>query len=92
MKKFIENVKKLVEWLKSVASESDGSGSASRVVKLCITATCCASLLLVVLFKHDLPSAEQLKGLAQVIGMGSAAYALNQLKAGWVEGKGKTDA
>lgn len=76
-------VKSLVAWVRSVLSEKDGTGSASRVVKWMIASTCCLALLSVVWFKHDLPTADQLSALAKVIAAGSAAYAFNQIKNGW---------
>jgi hypothetical protein len=75
--------KAIVLWAKSILSEKDGTGSASRVVKWMIASTCCLALLCVVWFKHDLPSADQLSALAKVIAAGSAAYAFNQIKNGW---------
>jgi hypothetical protein len=86
IKKIISIVKRVVLWVKSIVSESDGSGSASRVGKLLIVSTCCVALLAVVWFKHDLPSADQLSALAKVIAAGSVAYTANQL-APWLLGK-----
>lgn len=86
MKKFISIIKRAIIWIKSIASESDGSGSASRVGKLLIISTCCVALLAVVWFKHDLPGADQLSALAKVIAAGSVAYTANQL-APWLLGK-----
>jgi hypothetical protein len=82
IKKVIGLIKKAIAWGKSVASESDGTGSASRVVKLLLASTCSAALLLYVFFKHDLPSADQLSALAKIIGAGSLGYVANMIKNG----------
>jgi hypothetical protein len=84
-------MKALASWVRSVLSEKDGTGSASRVVKWMIASTCCLALLAVVCFKHDLPSADQLSALAKVIAAGSTAYVFNQLKNGWT-GDGSSSA
>jgi hypothetical protein len=86
VKKIISIIKRAVLWVKSIASESDGTGSASRVAKLIIVISSMVALLAVVWFKHDLPSADQLSALAKVIAAGSVAYTANQLK-DWLAGR-----
>lgn len=73
-------VKQLVAWCKSVVSEQDGLGSASRVVKLAVVGSCAFCLVFVTVRTGQLPDADKLRALAEVIGMGSAAYAANMLK------------
>jgi hypothetical protein len=74
IKKIIEAAKRLVAFVKSILSERDGSGSASRAFKLMIGGSCCLCLVLVTVWNRQLPSPDQLKALAEVIGAGSAAY------------------
>lgn len=75
-----ETILKLSTFAKSVASEADGSGSASRVVALLVTVACMAALLLTVYYQHNLPSEDQLIGLAYVLACGVGAYGVNQIK------------
>lgn len=70
---------KVIAFIKSIFSESDGMGSASRTAKLTIIFTSMACLVFVVIVKKDLPTAEQLTALAKVIGAGSVAYVGNQI-------------
>lgn len=67
--------KKAFEWGKQVATGPDGMGSASRVVNLMVASTVCAVLIAHVLMHRELPQADQMYGLASLLGASSVAYA-----------------
>lgn len=79
MKKISDAFKKLVAWGKSVYSERDGSGSASRVHTGLIVIGVVAVLVIYVWFKRDLPSTDQMGGLAKILGVGTGSYGVNKL-------------
>lgn len=70
--------KALVNFGKSVLSESDGTGSASRTIGLTVTFGAIGVLIAVVWINHSLPTADQLYGLAALVTAGSGAYLGNK--------------
>lgn len=66
--------KKAFEWGKQVATGPDGMGSASRVVNLMVATTICGVLITHVILHRGLPQADQMYGLAALLGASSVAY------------------
>jgi len=77
----LANLKKLVAFGKEVISEPKGTGSNSRVVALLCALGAFLSLLGYLIYKHDLPTGDQLKGLAEFVGGGSVGYGANKVAA-----------
>lgn len=76
------------KWVKSIVSEQDGLGSASRIAKLSIIGSSVFCIVFVTLKTGQLPPAEELKALAEVITAGTVGYAANQLKEALSKDKG----
>lgn len=72
-------LKKAGGWLKSVASESDGSGSSSRIVVLMMSATVCGLLVAFFVIHKFLPEQGTLFGLAALVTAAAGGYAANKL-------------
>jgi len=69
-------IKKLIQWLKGVFSEPDGTGSASRVLGAAVVATMLFCIVFVCVKTSTLP--ENLGDAALVIGAGFSGYAANK--------------
>jgi len=74
-----EGFKKLGCWTKSVASESDGSGSSSRTALLLMTGTICGLLIAFFCVHSFLPDHDTLWGLAALLGCLTGAYSVNRM-------------
>ena len=71
--------KRAFEWGKQVATGNDGMGSASRVVNLMIATTVAGVLIAHVAMHRGLPQADQMYGLAAMLGASSVAYAAKSI-------------
>jgi hypothetical protein len=71
-------LKKAWGWLKSIPSESNGTGSASRIALLMIAATVCGVLIAHVWIHRTLPDKDTLEGLAALCSVGMGSYGLNK--------------
>jgi hypothetical protein len=67
------------KWGASVASEPNGTGSASRVCFFIVTATVCGVLAGHLYLKHSLPDQGTLLGLGGLLTAGSAGYGANKI-------------
>lgn len=72
-------VKRLIGFGKSVVSEVDGTGSASRSIGLIVAVVSMGALVAQVCIHHALPAPEQLYGLSSLVAAGSGAYAANKV-------------
>lgn len=77
--KIITFAKRGISWGRELATGNDGMGSASRVVALMVTTTVCGVLIAHVCMNHGLPDAQQLYGLAGLIGTGCGAFAVGKI-------------
>lgn len=73
-------VKTALGFGRSVLSERDGTGSASRSIGLIVTIGSIGVLVAHVWMHHSLPAPEQLYGLSALIAAGSGAYATNKIR------------
>jgi hypothetical protein len=72
-------VPKALNWLKSVSSEPDGNGSASRIIGISMTFTLIGLMIAFFCFTHGLPSPEQFYGMTALLGAASSSYVSNKL-------------
>jgi len=80
LSKLREWFEKLCTFAKSVASERNGTGSASRVVFIIVASGAMLTLLLYVYLRRELPESDKLSALAKIIGSGASGYLGNQIK------------
>lgn len=73
-------VKQGIAWGREVATGNDGMGSASRVVALIVTPSIMGCVVAHLFLNHGLPSAEQLYGVAAIIGAGCGAFAVGKFR------------
>jgi hypothetical protein len=76
--KITEGLHNLGGWTKSVASESDGSGSSSRTALLLMTTTICGLLIAFYHAHKFLPDHDTLYGLAALLACLTGAYGINK--------------
>lgn len=72
-------VEQVAKWGASVASEPNGTGSASRVCLFLITATVCAVLIGHLYLRHSLPDQVTLLGLGGLLTAGASGYGTNKV-------------
>lgn len=79
-----DNIKNLAKsamaWAKTIPSEPNGNGSSSRVIALLVAGTVVGVLIAYFVVRHELPDANQLYGLAAILGTGIGAYAANKFR------------
>jgi hypothetical protein len=80
IKTLIELGKRAFNWAKTIPSEPSGHGSSSRVIALIVTLTVAGLLIAFFKAKHELPSADQLYGMAAVLGTGMGGYVANRFR------------
>lgn len=66
-------------WFKSILSEHDGTGSASRWALFILVLTVCGVLIYSVAVHHELPSRDTLLGLSSLAGIGAGGYGVNRI-------------
>ena len=69
---------KVTGWIKSVASEPNGSGSSSRIALLMIAATICGLLIAYFRYHAALPDHDTLYGLASILTAIVGGYGINK--------------
>lgn len=73
-------VKAAVNWAKTIPSEPNGHGSSSRVIALSVSTAVVGVLIAYFKVRHELPSPEQLYGLAALLGTGIGGYVANRFR------------
>lgn len=75
--KIVVIAKAAMGWAKTIPSEPNGHGSSSRVIALAVAGTIVGVLIAYFVIRHELPSADQLYGLAALLGTGITGYVSN---------------
>jgi hypothetical protein len=70
-------VKAAMGWAKTIPSEPNGHGSSSRVIALSVAFTVVGVIIAYFAIRHELPSSDQLYGLAAILGTGISGYVSN---------------
>lgn len=78
-------VKNVANWAKTIPSEPNGHGSSSRVIALATAATVVGLMIAYFSVRRDLPSADQLYGLAAILGTGIGSYVANKFRSNRTE-------
>lgn len=78
--KIMAAAKAVAGWAKTIPSEPNGHGSSSRVIALAVAGTTVGLLIAYFRVRHDLPSPEQLYGLAAILGTGIGGYVANRFR------------
>jgi hypothetical protein len=78
--KIMDVVRAIGGWVKTIPSEPNGNGSSSRVIALVVSGTLMGLMISYFRVKHDLPSPDQLYGLAAILGTGVGGYVANRFR------------
>lgn len=73
-------VKGAMGWAKTIPSEPNGHGSSSRIIALSVALTIVGILIAYFCVRHELPTADQLYGLAAILGTGIGGYVANRFR------------
>lgn len=92
IKTLIEAGKQAFRWAKTIPSEPNGNGSSSRIIALVTTLTLTGLLIAFFKVKHELPTADQLYGIAAILGTGMGGYVANRFRRGGEDGDGDSNA
>ncbi len=76
----VTGVKAAAKWAKSIPSESDGTGSTSRIALLTLTFVIAGLLVAYYRYHHLLPDHDTLYGLAALLTAVVGGYGINKWK------------